>query len=193
MLIPDFETYIQTVKNIIKEEEGLIRISSYNYYSAEMNKILEQFTWQDMKFMIGMNTHPCSESCSVCSEKILKTKARLAFPHFYYKAKISPKLHMKYFSRGNQAIIGGMNLTNSDYADLSYVVTKKSQIKLLNEHFDQTYSNLEVVQNMSEHRCITWGKYAGYSLTTIRSIDKQYYDWICSTLSSAQIEYYSGH
>lgn len=180
-VITSFPEYLKTFKQLLRKEEGVVRISSFNLYApadSQLSEILETLKQTDNRIMIGTAYRSCVEGCRHCLSSNIRRSNSLNFFVQNNNIRVYDDLHLKYISRGNRAIIGGMNLTGSSYHDMAVLVDDKNTIRKMNEYFDSIYNSFLTNKMFTVIQpTFAFGKYSGMTVEDVKQKDPSYIKW----------------
>lgn len=191
MIITTYDQYIEQALNIINNNEGLIRISSFGlgaFPDTLTETFINEVKKHPSKIIVGTTYLECTEGCKHCLAKNVRKSDRFFSYSEKWDVKFTTNLHLKYISRGNKAIVGGINLTNSSFNDVAIVVEDLTKIHELNEHFNQIYTTTEEsgYYQPADH-VFTFGKYAGTKVKDVVNSDPTYISWVKKNLTEDKL------
>lgn len=128
-IITTFPGYLKQCKKLLKGNKKEVRISTYNIYTLETptQLFLAKVFKRPHKILVGVS------SSNIRSKRTLQS---LSFLKKYgFNFKIREDLHLKYVSCNGKAIIGGINLTSSNFKDAA-VIIKDDKVQELDTYFD---------------------------------------------------------
>ena len=197
MIICIYDDYIKQATNLVKDfsNEKKIRVSTFNmYYSSDsktdtlMNMLrLQQ---ERVKMVVGVSYGECTSGCSYCALKNTRLSDRLLkYKEDKFDFKIVGEHHMKYFSNGEKAIVGGMNLSLSGYTDMAYLVQDQKEVKKMDRYFDTMYKKLPKDFTYEKPEPIMpFGKYKGQFVRRVLEVDPKYIEWMLANIEPHKLE-----
>lgn len=117
-------------------------------YPSEVRTFLDAaLKLADVRLVIGLTYFlPCTEGCTHCLEKynegidrLIDTKEMLGIEN----VRINPSSHFKYYRIGDRVWTGGINLTGSDWVDISMEVTDYESAEELMSMFKELWEDSE--------------------------------------------------
>lgn len=188
-----YDQYIQHALNILQNQDGPVRVSSFNLrviVDSPSEELFSKLLTTDFTMLVGTSYRMCSPDCSCCIATNAKRSHSLELFIKSHKIKVFDNLHLKYFSRGSQAIVGGMNLTSSGFSDLALLVGNKDSIKQMNNHFDSISNSFDSNKLFTvKEPSFSFGKYRGKTVKEVLKIDPAYIEWSKTNLRRSDLEY----
>jgi hypothetical protein len=185
-LIKSFEQWCDEALNLLKGSEYCL-ISSFNlnYQEALNDKvydILKIASKKPHRILIGISTSQCTPNCQHCIiNNTIKYQNVDRLRSITNKYRIVQELHMKSFITSNGVIIGGMNITKSDWTDRCVVFNDKNMITEMANDFKIVYNtakSYEIPQYINPETHFLRGKYKGQAIEDIKLKDPQYITWL---------------
>lgn len=192
-VLKTYAEFISEATNILQIERGQVRISSFNLSvrNEDTERFLDLTLAAPSSIMIGTSYSSCTVGCKACDVNNQKRSNNLLGLSKNYNIHVAKNLHLKYISRGNKAIIGGINLTGSSYDDMALVVTDPLAIQSMNEYFDSVFNKIKVhpmhFYTYSEPT-FTMGRYKGRTVKEVQHVDPVYITWAKQNLSKTLLK-----
>lgn len=193
MVINSYEEYMETCIKILNSSRGKVRVSTFNLFvNDDLTKRFLKMIPAKSDFIVGINYTMCEQGCSVCTAKAINKSNYLFKMKEMYGFAITEKHHMKYFQRGNLALIGGFNISGSGYTDMAILIEDKQKIKEMNSIFDIAYkevkNDLHLFEAETEEPIFTFGKYKGRKVEDVYKEDEDYIFWALDNLDENVLE-----
>jgi hypothetical protein len=142
-ILSDWEDYLEFANSMLDKGPKFLCISSFGFYANITSEDKDTSEWGEkytntvrkivdraieMKIptsiLVGVSFNECKPGCTDCRRTNIKKHNYLAhhkkrFKEKGVKIKMVTKHHMKMFLTDTQAIIGGMNFTESNWFDMS--------------------------------------------------------------------------
>lgn len=123
--------YQKAVYKILSSKPKYVYIATYgiNFNSEFVKKVLKNLP-KDNKLLLGLRD--------------TTTTAQLGFYTRYFgglgiNVRMRPEFHAKLIVSDKGCIVGGRNLTDSDWTDASFVLTTKDSIKACKSMFEKIF------------------------------------------------------
>jgi hypothetical protein len=130
-ILNTYSKFKRSIFSILKSKPKYFYLSTFNIsIDEDVRDMLKQMKGvKDVKILIGVND-PSPKQISFLKNTFrdLKIPMKLVTNH-----------HMKIILSDSKAIIGGRNLTGSEWTDLSFETTYKNHIAKLKEEFEIIY------------------------------------------------------
>lgn len=187
-ILKTYPDFISEALSILQKERGKVRVSSFNLSvrDEDTKRFLELTLAAPSSIMVGTSYNLCTAGCVACNSNNQKRSNMLTSLSSNYNIHIAKELHFKYISRGNKAIVGGINLTGSSYDDMALVVTDPLTITSMNDYFDSIFNKV-ISQPMNfftySEPVFTMGRYKGKTVKEVQHIDPAYIRWAKDNLS----------
>jgi hypothetical protein len=125
--------YRDSIMKILRSKPKYFYLSTFNIsVNDEVKEMLELMKGiKDVKVIIGLS-NPSLQ---------LRGFLHFIFGKYGIPVRLVKDFHMKSVVSDKKAIIGGRNLTKSDWADLSFEISAKSNITPLKQEFERIYKN----------------------------------------------------
>lgn len=163
------EDFIREITNMVEMKPKFINMSTYGLYlgiSVDNNGVVTDWNFRYPKAMrkiidriielkipcriiVGDNSDKpeCVTDCEHCKKNNENLIKRLIahvekFNSDIFQIVVKDNYHKKLISSNICYIIGGRNLTESGYEDLSFIGEDPEILKKLNESFDRTFEEL---------------------------------------------------
>lgn len=180
-VLSNYAEYIKACRRILQENKGKVRASTFNIFvknESETERLLQDLP-DNCDFIVGINYSLCEKDCKVCKAKAARKSDYIQSLREVYGFCVTDQNHMKYFSRGSMAVVGGFNISESGYTDMALLVDCPVTVKKLNKNFDDVFKSVRE-DNYTfdvEKPIITFGKYKGLTLAELIDEDYEYYSW----------------
>lgn len=187
-VLKNYEEFISEAIRILQKERGDVRVSSFNLSvrNEDTKQFLDLTLAARSSIMIGTLYRTCTEACPACEAANQKRSNSLAVLAKNYNIRITDNLHLKYISRGNKAIVGGINLTGSNFDDMALLITDPAAIQSMNDYFDSVYRK---VTSKPQYLYVyikpvfPIGRHKGKTVDEVQAIDPSYIIWAKRNLS----------
>lgn len=163
-MISNNDEYFGALSKFLADDPDMVFISTYGIYAGicangddisskgygqNVNNFLSSIKCQ-VKTLVGLTPYiPCRTDCYECKEKHISycdrtLQTALAWPHFSWR--FTTGYHTKFigFVKGSEiygAVIGGRNLTGSNWEDLNFIATPdmyNGLFRYFAEHFNKS-------------------------------------------------------
>lgn len=191
-LITNYSDWVKEAYDIVSKNKGIVRASTFNMYvkqESETEFLIESLP-KNTRFVVGVNYSECYEGCPHCQLANQKRSDRFKIYQKKYGIKVTDKHHMKYFSRGDKAIVGGFNISDSCFTDFA-VVVEGIKVKEMNKNFDRVYNAAKsdsFYTPIIKEPLFPFGKYRGHRVSDIVKSDPNYIRWIINTFDPERLE-----
>ena len=146
--------YLHRIADLHPDEE--VRISTYGMYlgisrgkdwSEKFPSMARTFIdrirgeGRSLKLLVGVPSFvECRDGCPDCTEKYKEKLARFdeTVSTLKLNAKFTLQHHLKMYAIGSIVILGGINLSGSEYTDAAVIVDSEAAVQL-NEIFDNSW------------------------------------------------------
>lgn len=157
----------------ILENDTNIDISTFGVSA----KVLKGYSKKVRRLLVGTSYSLCHSSCTVCEEKASTRHEFLtSYLSNFSSARLVENVHMKMVISDQRAIVGGINLTGSEWEDAAFVVT--TELSELRERFDEVYTKAkDITPPKATEPSFTFGKYKGEQLSKVLERDPKYFKW----------------
>lgn len=134
------------------------------------------------RVIVGFSASLCKPGCDSCKasnrkryESIIDTLDDAGCENFL----VTGDLHMKAVVSDKGCIVGGMNLTESSWDDVSFMVEPPALLHPLKDRFNALWATKEPVKSPdgSKKPIVPFGKHKGRSVFEILDIDPLYVEW----------------
>jgi hypothetical protein len=181
-IINKYNDYLNVIETISKGK--LLFISTYGLsINTQLERILRNAS--DFKMMVGVYERYCFPDCPHCKENIANNKAAI----LNYQKEFGGKriigvnqLHKKAVISNGHVIIGGFNLTNSQFIDNAMISDSfelyEDSVKLF---IDQFYNSEKSILDSKVITTVTFGKYRGKLFEEMHK-DKSYINYMHSVM-----------
>lgn len=195
-VLKNYNQYIRACRRILQENKGKVRASTFNIFvknESETEKLLQDLP-NNCDFIVGINYTLCEKDCKVCKAKAARKSDYIQSLKELYGFCVTDQNHMKYFSRGNMAIVGGFNISESGYTDMALLVECPTTVKKLNKNFDNVFKSVHKDNHTFkvEKPIITFGKYKGLTLEELVEEDYEYYNWFMTNVDQEVLNKLTG-
>lgn len=191
-IITNYDQYVESMAGILASNKGKVRLSTFNMFVRGQSKteaVLDAMP-KGSKVLLGTSYSECHPGCKHCVVLNIKRSDRFEKYQDRWGLKVTNNLHMKYFSRGKAAIIGGFNVSESTYLDTAVVIDCQETIRKFNKLFDGRYESCQGDMFYKADKTdpvFMFGKYKGTPVAKVLSEDPAYIKWIIQTLEKEKL------
>jgi len=187
-IINNYDTYLKTIAEISKDQELLI--STYGIsIDNRIDSILKNSS--SFKIIVGLYDRYCFPGCEHCANNINNKKKEL----FQYQQTYGfdniigvQHLHKKIVISNNTVIIGGFNLTGSDFIDNAIAIYSKDGYNICRNDYLKLFSNIKREKlDIDVRLVVSFGKYRGQTFDVMWK-DSNYISFMHSKMDSLSFE-----
>jgi len=182
MIINSYQTYLDLIESNCKNKK--LYLSTYGFdISTQIERILNKSS--SFKILVGVYERFCYPDCEHCKINIANNKAKLlSYQQEFGKDRIIgvDQLHKKIAIMNNTVIIGGFNLTGSQFTDNAILIKSKEVYRESIILFDKQFNSLnKTILLPTNNDIVNFGKYRGKSIKLMQA-DKRYVNYMRSVL-----------
>jgi len=187
-LLLSWPEYIDEIKKIgSAKNRKFLYISSYGL--GKQDTLKQEITELNPdKLLIGLSFHECKIGCSSCKTSgILRERHIRDFEReSNLNLKIVKDLHLKAVITAKGAIIGGINMTESNWTDSALVTDDTKIIKKLKQHFETAWKENEeyswLKYREGQDYVFNFGKYKGFGYKAVKKVNPQYIEFCAENM-----------
>ena len=152
----DAKNMFHFLKQEYKTTKASVDIATYGMYLGISNgkdwqksfpmvsrDFIDSINKEKLRIVIGVPYYiECKPNCEDCKRKYNQQLDRIneTVKMLNLDAKFSDKMHWKYYSIGKTVVCGGINLSDSDYADSSFTIDNPADIGALKMQFEMVWA-----------------------------------------------------
>lgn len=193
-IIATSEQYLKEASRIANNAEEILYCSSFGLFvknnQEDLIRVLDEAagystTIPDARMIVGVSFTECSPGCKCCAINNNKAKQRYQEYEKKWSIAYTEKLHMKLVMNESEALIGGMNLSCSNWVDFAIIEKRKSILIALQEYYQVTYNSLYYPYEFPEFNIegkpvFEVGKHKGKTVEWVEENYPGYIDWVKS-------------
>lgn len=187
-IINDYNNYLDTIEELSKDKH--LYISTYGLaIDNQIERILKKAF--DFKLIVGIYDRYCFPDCKHCKLNIANNKLNiLSYQKEFGNKRIIgiDNLHKKIVITNNTIIIGGFNLTASQFTDNALLIRSKDLYIQSLTLFEKQFKILHHTQlDVKGKKLVTFGKYRGQPFDIMHK-DTRYVDYLHSIMDKRSFE-----
>jgi len=131
------EEYRESIMKILRSKPKYFYLSTFNIFIN--NEVLEMFELmkkvKDVRVIVGL-VDPSPKQLLFLKNTFVKHKIPV---------KLVTNFHMKTVTSDKKTIVGGRNLTKSNWVDLSFEIVAQESVVKMKDEFDKIYKKLQSI------------------------------------------------